>query len=224
MICLHRGSAVQLAEDRQADAAVLSMLQSRPRGCRVARSRTASLATTAGMAAFALASRTTAAFTTLSGARDLVSTATMSTGGGGRAARMRASDILTRTSLGASFTVSTVRRAYRGGMGNGDAIGPLSSLAVAVHRHKVGAGRCARQARQKGTVVFMSSQGSAAVAVGSGVELSAEAVALDSQIKAKGEVIRELKTGGAAKDDLKPHIEVSESTPLIVPVPLFRRT
>lgn len=40
-------------------------------------------------------------------------------------------------------------------------------------------------------------------------ELSAEGVALTAQIKAKGDAIRDLKTGGASKDDLRPHIEVN---------------
>lgn len=43
------------------------------------------------------------------------------------------------------------------------------------------------------------------------VEVSAGDLALEAQIKAKGNAIRELKAGGATKDELKPHIEVSSS-------------
>ena len=38
--------------------------------------------------------------------------------------------------------------------------------------------------------------------------MSAGDLALEAQIKTKGDAIRELKAGGASKDDLKPHIEV----------------
>lgn len=44
---------------------------------------------------------------------------------------------------------------------------------------------------------------------GGTVEVPAEASTIESQIKAKGDVIRELKAAGTPKDDLKPHIEVS---------------
>lgn len=55
---------------------------------------------------------------------------------------------------------------------------------------------------------------SASVAENSGtsssaVDLSAGDLALGAQIKAKGDAIRELKAGGASKDDLMPHIEVT---------------
>lgn len=42
----------------------------------------------------------------------------------------------------------------------------------------------------------------------SAVEVSAEGLELEASIKSKGDTIRELKAGGASKDDLKPHIEV----------------
>lgn len=41
-------------------------------------------------------------------------------------------------------------------------------------------------------------------------ELSAGDLALSAQIKAKGDMIRDLKAGGATKNELRPHIEVSE--------------
>lgn len=58
--------------------------------------------------------------------------------------------------------------------------------------------------------VAMCSSAAQAAAVGGGIEVSADVAALDGQIKVKGETIRELKAGGAAKDALKPHIEVGD--------------
>lgn len=40
------------------------------------------------------------------------------------------------------------------------------------------------------------------------VEVSAEGLEIGASIKAKGDTIRDLKAGGASKDDVKPHIEV----------------
>lgn len=55
--------------------------------------------------------------------------------------------------------------------------------------------------RRSGMVTMCSGGGAA-------VEVSAEGLELEASIKAKGDTIRELKAGGASKDDLKPHIEV----------------
>lgn len=56
----------------------------------------------------------------------------------------------------------------------------------------------------------MSSSGSSAAlcSTKSSYEMSAGDLALEAQIKTKGDAIRDLKAGGASKDDLKPHIEV----------------
>ena len=53
-----------------------------------------------------------------------------------------------------------------------------------------------------GRVTMCSAAGASAV------EVSAEGLELEASIKTKGDTIRELKAGGASKDDLKPHIEV----------------
>eukprot|EP00903_Cladosiphon_okamuranus_P012906 g12050.t1 len=58
----------------------------------------------------------------------------------------------------------------------------------------------------RGRMAMCSSAGAGAAA-GGAVEVSAEGLELDSSIKTKGDTIRELKAGGASKDDLKPHIE-----------------
>lgn len=47
----------------------------------------------------------------------------------------------------------------------------------------------------------------------SGVELSAEGVEIGASIKAKGDVVRDLKAAGVSKEDLKPHIEVCLEPP-----------
>lgn len=61
--------------------------------------------------------------------------------------------------------------------------------------------------RVHGAPLMCSAQASTA---GSGaIEVSAEAAALEAQIKEKGDAIRELKAAGTAKDSLKPYIEVS---------------
>lgn len=59
-----------------------------------------------------------------------------------------------------------------------------------------------------GSVTMCS--GAAAGLAGADVEVSAEGLALEASIKTKGDTIRELKAGGASKDDLKQHIEVRE--------------
>lgn len=66
--------------------------------------------------------------------------------------------------------------------------------------------------RSGGPVAMCSStpQAAAKVTVGGEIDVSADVAMLDSQIKAKGEAIRELKAGGAAKDSLKLHIEVGD--------------
>lgn len=61
--------------------------------------------------------------------------------------------------------------------------------------------------RAGGERVTMCS-GAAGSAGAAAVEVSAEGLELASSIKAKGDTIRDLKAGGASKDDLKPHIEV----------------
>lgn len=64
--------------------------------------------------------------------------------------------------------------------------------------------------RAGGARVTMCSAASAGggAAAATAVEVSAEGLELDASIKTKGDTIRELKAGGASKDDLKPHIEV----------------
>lgn len=53
-----------------------------------------------------------------------------------------------------------------------------------------------------------SRPGAALCSAKSTYEMSAGDLALEAQIKTKGDAIRDLKAGGASKDDLKPHIEV----------------
>ena len=57
---------------------------------------------------------------------------------------------------------------------------------------------------------IMSSFGSsgALFSTQSSYEMTAGDLALEAQIKSKGDAIRDLKAGGASKDELKPHIEV----------------
>ncbi|CAM9859881.1 unnamed protein product, partial [Laminaria digitata] len=56
---------------------------------------------------------------------------------------------------------------------------------------------------------IMSASGSstAMCSTQSSYEMTAGDLALEAQIKTKGDAIRDLKAGGASKDDLKPHIE-----------------
>lgn len=64
-----------------------------------------------------------------------------------------------------------------------------------------------------GPLRMCTAQATAATDNGSSaVEVSAEAAALEAQIKSKGETIRDLKAEGTAKDALKPHIEVDVTT------------
>lgn len=71
-------------------------------------------------------------------------------------------------------------------------------------------GTGARMMCSAGSSVAESSGG------GSAVEASAGDLALVAQIKAKGDAIRDLKAGGASKDDLKPHIEVRPPATLLL--------
>lgn len=57
-----------------------------------------------------------------------------------------------------------------------------------------------------GPVAMCSAQATATD--GSSVEVTAEAAALEAQIKLKGDFIRDLKASGTEKGNLKPHIEV----------------
>lgn len=68
-----------------------------------------------------------------------------------------------------------------------------------------GSSRCHTMRRAGGARVSMCS--------GTAVEVSAEGLELEASIKTKGDTIRELKAGGASKDDLKPHIEVRPCGP-----------
>lgn len=73
-------------------------------------------------------------------------------------------------------------------------------------------GRLSFSAGRARRTMYVPASGSSAAAVNDGgpspVDVSEAAVALDSQIKAKGDAIRKLKAEGASKTDLKPHIEV----------------
>ncbi|CAM9909829.1 unnamed protein product [Scytosiphon promiscuus] len=59
------------------------------------------------------------------------------------------------------------------------------------------------ESRSAGVPRMMMCSSSAAPSV----EVSAEGLEIGASIKAKGDTIRDLKAGGASKDDLKPHIE-----------------
>lgn len=48
------------------------------------------------------------------------------------------------------------------------------------------------------------------------VEVSADGLEIGASIKSKGDAIRDLKAGGASKDELKPHIEVQDELQLFV--------
>lgn len=83
----------------------------------------------------------------------------------------------------------------------------LSCRAITVARLATG-----RERRMCSNSNVAENRSSSVVGESSYVEegLSAGDLALSAQIKAKGDTIRDLKAGGVTKDELRPHIEVSE--------------
>lgn len=119
---------------------------------------------------------------------------------------------------GAALVTNSASAVVRGRVANAatPAVRALSRrtvLGVAVARRIGGSSlvHCASGGSQMlrraggGRVSMCSSAGASA---GGAVEVSAEGLELEGSIKTKGDTIRELKAGGASKDDLKPHIEV----------------
>lgn len=184
------------------------MLQNRTSSGRVARGGGCVVSLANMAAAFALAGRVSA-FTAPApciSVRGLVPAAT-TTGASHMYARARAKHVLGRTlmPLGSTFTSSyssfswskrsldsTIEPTFGGEMIQG----------------RGGRGWNAAYTRHKGGGATVATMCSSAGAVGGELEVPADVAIFDAQIKAKGEVIRELKSGGIAKDALKPHIEV----------------
>ena len=117
-------------------------------------------------------------------------------------------DTLVKATSGATYTGSTPVRLYC--RRRGWVTGSASSSSVSFRKFAA-AGPFSVGARimcTSSSSVAESTNHDVDSSSGLGEELSAGDLALSAQIKAKGDDIRDLKDGGASKDDLRPHIEV----------------
>lgn len=115
------------------------------------------------------------------------------------AASIRSSRSLTKASTPRRASSTWLARSRRTNVAPSSYVAVLSGSGMAKARRSSGVGARMMCAASSNTV-----------------EVSAGDLALEAQIKAKGDTIRELKGGGATKEDLKPHIEVSFVSPFIV--------
>ncbi|CAM9750858.1 unnamed protein product [Ascophyllum nodosum] len=116
-------------------------------------------------------------------------------------------DTLVKATSGATYTGSTPVRLYC--RRRGWVTGSASSSSVSFRKFAA-AGPFSVGARimcTSSSSVAESTNHDVDSSSGLGEELSAGDLALSAQIKAKGDDIRDLKDGGASKDDLRPHIE-----------------
>lgn len=112
---------------------------------------------------------------------------------------MRSGPIMKAVSTAATATSAVrVLSTRRRGWGVAPGVGGASLVYCAN-----GSARTRWLGHGNGARMMMCSTGAAAA-----VEVSAEGVEIGASIKIKGDTIRDLKAGGASKDDLKPHIEV----------------
>lgn len=103
-------------------------------------------------------------------------------------------------------TATSAVRALSTGRGLG--VAPGAGGASLVHSSASGNAHTRWLGRRNGGGMMMCSAGAPATAADAAFEVSAEGLEIGASIKSKGDTIRDLKAGGASKDDLKPHIEV----------------